>query len=174
MILDYQFTLDDYHNAFKAHMKKGASALSRWTMRLGLVVGAVMLLGGIANLINGQRAPSVVLPPFFFAAVWFLIGMGGFYWLSAKRQFTRNPALRQPRRVEIGEDGVKTDAGVASSQMSWKAYLRFIESKDTFLLYTSPACFVIIPKRVLQPSQVDELREILKRNVGKEAAVTVA
>ncbi len=88
--------------------------------------------------------------------------------------FAKNPSLWEPRRIEFTDDGVKTDAGIASSQMSWKAYLRFVESKDAFLLYGSSACFNIVPKRVLQPAQVDELRALLQRNIGKEAAVAAS
>jgi hypothetical protein len=64
--------------------------------------------------------------------------------------------------------------GMSSSQQSWKSYLRSVESKECFLLYTSPGCFNIVPKRVLQPAQVDELRELLRTHIGKEAAVAVS
>jgi YcxB-like protein len=49
-----------------------------------------------------------------------------------------------------------------------------VEAKECFLLYTSPACFSIIPKRVLQPAELDDLRQLLKMNVGKTAAVAVS
>ena len=174
MTIEFQFTLDDYRNAFRAHYRKGASALIRWTLRLCLVAGVAFLLIGILFVITGQRALNVALPPFLFGAFWTWVGMGGSYQLSARTQFTRSPALREPRRVEFSDDGVKTDAGMASSQASWKAYLRYVESKDTFLLYTSPACFVIVPKRVLQPEQVDELRRLLQAHVGSDVAVAAS
>ena len=174
MILDFQFTLDDYRKAFTAHRKKGASLFMRWFLKLCVVGGIILLLGALLFVLTGQRALNVVLPPFLIGALWIWIGMGGSYQLSARIQFSKNPVLREPRRLEITDEGVKTDAGIASSQMSWKAYLRFVEGKDSFLLYTSPVCFVIIPKRVLQPAQVDELRQILKMNIGKEAAVAVS
>ena len=174
MPIEFQFTLDDYRKAFRAHIKKGASAFTRWILRLCIPFGAFLLLGGISLLMNGQRAMNVVLPPFALGALWIWIGMGGSYWLSARKQFAKNPALRQPRRVEINDAGVQIDAGVASSQQSWQAYVRYVESKDSFLLYTSPACFNIVPKRVLQPEQVNELRETLKSNIGKAAAVAAS
>jgi len=52
--------------------------------------------------------------------------------------------------------------------------MRYVECDDTFLLYSSPACFMIIPKRVLQPEQVAELRQLLQTHIGKNAAVAVA
>lgn len=174
MILHFQFTLDDYRNAFRAHYKKGASALTRWMMKLLLVVGVIFFLLGILLLWDGQRAPNVVFFPFLIGVVWIWFGLGQTYMLSAKKQFVKAPALREPRTIELNDEGVTTDAGIASSQVSWKAYLRFVESKDNFLLYSSPACFNIVPKRVLQPEQVNELRQLLQAHVGKDVAVAVA
>lgn len=174
MTLHFQFTLDDYRNAFRAHYQKGASKLTRWTMKLLLVVGVIFFLFGILLFLSGQRAPNVVLFPFLIGAFWIWIGSGRAYIFSAKKQFAKAPALREPRTIELNDEGMTTDAGVASSKTSWKAYVRFVESKDSFLLYTSPACFNIIPKRVLQPEQVTELRQLLQAHVGKDVAVAVA
>lgn len=174
MILNFQFTLDDYRNAFRAHYRKGASAFTRWMLIVVLVVGVLFLLLSVLFVITGQRALNVVLPPLFLGAFWTWIGMGMTYQLSARNQFAKSPALREPRRIEFTDEGVKTDSGMASSQVSWKALLRYAESSDTFLLYTSPACFAIVPKRVLQPEQVNELRRLLQTHVGKNVAVAVS
>lgn len=174
MTIEFQFTLDDYRKAFRAHIKKGASGFTRWLMRFSLAGGVFFLLMGILFLLTGQRAPKVMLPPLLIGAFWIWIGMGGTYWLAAKRQFAKNPSLRQPRRVEINDAGVQIDAGVSSSSQTWQAYVSYVESKDSFLLYTSPACFNIIPKRILQPEQVNELRETLKSNIGRQAAVAAS
>jgi hypothetical protein len=168
MTIEFQFTLDDYRNAFRAHFSKGASPFTRWTLRLGVWFGAFLLLIGIVFVITGQRTINVLWPPFLLGALWIWLGMGGSYRFSARNQFTKNPSLRQPRRVDFNQDGLKTDAGVASSQHSWKAYVRCVESNACFLLYTSPACFNIIPKRALQPEQLSELRQLLQANIGKE------
>jgi hypothetical protein len=174
MIVNFQFTLADYRNAFRAHYRKGASVFARWMLKLVLVVGALFLLLSVLFVITGQRALNVVLPPFLLGAFWIWIGMGKTYLLSARSQFAKNPVLREPRRIEFNDDGVKTDSGIASSQAEWKAYLRYVESKDTFLIYTSPACFVIVPKRVLQPEQVNELRQLFQTHIGKDVAVAVS
>lgn len=174
VIVNFQFTLDDYRNAFRAHYKKGASAFTRWMLRLALVIGVLFLLVSVLFVITGQRALNVVLTPFLLGAFWTWLGTGKIYQLSARNQFTKNPALREPRRVEFSDDGVKTDAGIASSQVSWKAYVCYVESADTFLIYTSPACFVIVPKRVLQSEQMNELRRLLQSHVGKNVSVAVS
>jgi hypothetical protein len=174
MIVNFQFTLDDYRNAVRTHYRKGASAYRRWMLRLVMAIGVLLLLTGILMVITRQGPLTATIPPLLLGAAWTWIGMGKTYQLSARSQFATNPALRGPRRVEFDDDGVNTDAGIASSQVSWKAFLRYVESSDTFLLYTSPACFVIVPKRVLQPEQVTELRRLFQAHIGKDVAVAVA
>jgi hypothetical protein len=173
MTIEFQFTLDDYRNGLRTHYRKGASLFARWMLRFCLVFGAFFLLIGIVLVITGQRAFNILWPPFLLGAVWTWVGMGGTYRLSARSQFTKNPSLREPRRVDFDQDGVKTDAGVASSQVSWKAFLRCVESNDCFLLYAGPTSFNIIPKRVLQPEQLIELRQLFQAHIRKGSAVAV-
>ncbi len=134
----------------------------------------LLLLAGILIVITRQAPLNAEFSPLVLGAFWTWIGTGQIYQLSARSQFAKSPAVRDPRRIEFNDDGVTTDAGIASSQVSWKAYLRYVESKDTFLLYTSPACFIIIPKRVLQPEQVTELRELIQTHIGMDVAVAVS
>jgi hypothetical protein len=164
MTIQFQFTLDDYRQAFLAHYKKGASIFTRWMLKFCLGIGVLLLLVGVLFLVTRQWALNVLLPPLLIGGFWIWFGMGGTYRLSAKTQFAKNPVLREPRRVEFSPEGVKTDAGIASSQQSWKAYLRYVESRDTFLLYTSPGCFNIVPKRVLSAASLPTLFFSRSRN----------
>jgi len=173
MIVNFQFTLDDYRNGFRAHYRKGASAYRRWMLKLVLAIGVLLLLAGILVVITRQGPMTAALPPLLLGVAWTWIGTGKMYLLSAKSQFAKSPVLREPRRVEFSDEGVKTDAGIASSQVSWKSFLRYVESTETFLLYTSPACFVIVPKRVLQAEQVNELRRLFQAHISKDVAVGV-
>ncbi len=54
-----------------------------------------------------------------------------------------------------------------SSDVEWKNYVRAFEGKNQFLLYTSPACFNIIPKRVMTQEQLLELQRLLKQNISR-------
>jgi hypothetical protein len=174
MTIDFQFTLEDYRDAFRAHFKKGASLYARVMFKVCAVGGCLLMIMGVALFATGERRLNVWLVPAVLGAVWFWIGIGGSYNRAGKAQFEIYPSLRQARRLEIGSQGINTDAGIASSNLSWNAYLRYVESDKVFLLYTAPGCFVIIPKRVLQPSETDELRQALQTHIGKIAAVAVA
>ncbi len=174
MTITFQFTLDDYRKAFRAHFNVGAPLFTRWMMKGFVIGGSLLLLLGAMLLMFGKSPLNVTLTPVFLGAVWLWYGLGGAYMRSAKAQFTKNPALREERRVEASDQGIKTDAGVASSQLTWKAYMRFVETTDFFLLYTSPACFVIMPKRAFQPVQVGEFRNLLKSHIGKDSPALVS
>jgi hypothetical protein len=174
MIINFQFTLDDYRNAFHAHYREGTPEYTRWMLRMVLVIGVLLLLTGILIVITRQAPLNVAILPFLVGAAWIWTGMGKFYLLSARSKFAKSPALHEPRRIEFNDNGVKTDAGIASSQASWKAFLRYVESTDTFLLYTSPGCFAIVPKRVLQAEQLNELRRLFQTHIGKDVAVAVS
>jgi hypothetical protein len=96
MTIEFQFTLDDYRNAFRAHYRKGAAAFTRWLMKLSVLAGVVFLLIGMLMLVTGQRPVNVWLTPLVIGGLWAWIGMGGSYQLSAKKQFEKNPMLREP------------------------------------------------------------------------------
>jgi vacuolar-type H+-ATPase subunit I/STV1 len=54
MIVNFQFTLNDYRNAYRTHYRKGASAFTRWMMKLSLVIGVLLLLAGILIVVTRQ------------------------------------------------------------------------------------------------------------------------
>ena len=152
MTVNFQFTLDDYRNAYRTHYRKGASAFTRWMMKISLVIGVLLLLASALIVITRQAPLNAAFSPLVLGAFWTWIGTGQIYSLSARSQFAKSPALRDPRRVEFNEDGVTTDAGIASSHVSWKAYLRYAERLKRHRFFFTPRRHVssLSRKRVLQ------------------------
>lgn len=62
-------------------------------------------------------------------------------------------------KVHIG------DGTAGSSDVERKNYVRSLASKNQFLLYRSPACFNIIPKRALVTERMSEIRNLLTQRV---------
>jgi len=54
-----------------------------------------------------------------------------------------------------------------ASDVEWKNYIRYVESKRQFLLYLSPAAFNMVPKRALTSEQVSEFRTLLAQNISR-------
>jgi heme/copper-type cytochrome/quinol oxidase subunit 2 len=74
-------------------------------------------------------------------------------WWTARTQFQKQPSAQGPRTMTLDTKGVnwQWDGGY--------------EAKNQFLIYSSPACFNIVPKRSLSPGELSGLRELLRQNI---------
>ena len=72
-----------------------------------------------------------------------------------------------PRQVtwNLTDEGARIDNEVASTEMQWRAYIRFKETPKMFLLYVQKGQAHFIPKRILTANQLYELREILRAHI---------
>jgi len=105
------------------------------------------------------------MPFFGLILLWVGILRGVPRW-NARKQFLKQPGAQGQRTVLIDDSGIHWRWNGGSSDIAWKNYVRSLEAKKQFLLYTSPACFNIIPKRVLTPEGLLELRSLLKQNIS--------
>lgn len=66
----------------------------------------------------------------------------------------------------LDTDGTHWRWDGGSSDVEWKSYVRWIETKNEILLYTSPVLFNIVPKRALTSEQLSQLRTLLTQSIG--------
>ncbi|HTL28007.1 MAG TPA: YcxB family protein [Tepidisphaeraceae bacterium] len=64
-------------------------------------------------------------------------------------------------RVDISEDQISFDSGSAANRINWAAVPAFIEGPSVFIIYLTAINYQVIPKRVMSPSQIEELRQLL-------------
>ena len=57
-----------------------------------------------------------------------------------------------------------------SADIEWKNFIRLQETKNQFMLYSSPACFNIVPKRALTLDQMGAFRQLVMENLPLGAA----
>jgi hypothetical protein len=79
--------------------------------------------------------------------------------LIARRAILRTVEWR------FSDEGVHIHSDVASSEILWKAFIKFREGSKVLLLFTQKGQANFIPKRVIDASQLDELRNILRAHV---------
>jgi hypothetical protein len=80
-----------------------------------------------------------------------------------RRQFRNSPLTDGERILRVNENGVAADFPNATVQYGWQAFTRYRETDLSFLLFSSADQIgVWIPKRVMSPLQIEELRHILK------------
>jgi hypothetical protein len=136
-------------------------------MRLLAAILLLVLVFYLALLIirdnSGVRhlTPLVVL----FVA-WFVFFLRVAPWWKARNQFRKQPSAHGQITMVLDEAGVHLRWDGSTSDLAWKNYIRWVEGKNQFLLYQSPALFNMVPKRALTPEQIVEFRVMLAEHIG--------
>jgi len=167
MRIDYELTQRDFVESFSAHRNRNRiRKWLRWLSRSVLLLFAVFIALGFIIKPNAQDAKN--LAPFFgLICLWM-----GILWVTprwnARKQFLKQPGAQGPRSVLLDASGVHWRWNGGSSDIAWKNYVQALEGKNQFLLYTSPACFSIIPKRALTQEGLLEFQGLLKQNIPEK------
>jgi hypothetical protein len=164
MQIGYELTQKDFTEAYTAHRNR--SALSKWSRRLFLWIAglstAVVVFGFLVK--PSVQAAKALLPFLGLVVAWIAI-----LWIlprwAMRRQFLRQPGAHGQRTVLLDASGVHWRWNGGSSDIEWRNYIRSVEGKNQILFYTSPACFNILPKRVIAAEQLSELRSLLVQNI---------
>lgn len=165
MTLTYELQQRDFYEALVAHRNR--SAWTKWFLRfmvivLLLLIGTVVL--GAALIPDFHFAKNNSLSLLLLAAFWTFF-LWGQPWLAARSQFGKQPSAQGPRTMLLGDAGIHWTWNGGSADIQWRNFVRFLESKNQFLLYSSPACFNIIPKRALTTDQIDTFRKLVAENM---------
>jgi hypothetical protein len=163
--IDYELTQRDFIDSFAAHRNR--NVFSKWLIRLFITIAitfAAILAFGLIVKPNAQDAKNL-MPFFVLTFLWIGVLRVLPRW-NARKQFLKQPGAQGPRTALIDASGIHWRWNGGSSDIAWKNYVRALEGKDQFLLYTSPACFNIIPKRVLTQERLLELQGLLKQNIS--------
>jgi len=160
--ISYELTQKDFTESFVAHRNR--RPVVAWARRIGL---SVMVFGLILMVQGAIRTGNVTtLMPLFVAVALLLAYLSGLpSRLSARKQFQKQPGAHGTRTVTFDDVGAHWRWNGGSSDVEWKNYVRSVEGVNQVLLYTSPACFNILPKRAIPSEDMDTLREFLKHNI---------
>ena len=166
MQIDYELTQQDFIDSFAAHRNR--NVFGKWLTRIFIwVVFGFAALLGVGLLVQRNAETAKALVPFFFL-ISFWIGIPRVIrWRSARNQFLKQPGAQGPQSVSLDGAGVHWRWNCGSSDVAWQNYIRVVEGRKHFLLYASPACFNIVPKRALTPETLLELQSLLKQNISK-------
>ncbi|MGC2248940.1 MAG: YcxB family protein [Terriglobales bacterium] len=70
----------------------------------------------------------------------------------------------------ISETGIDSSSPTGSTQSTWSAYTRYVESRNLFLLYQAPHVFSLLPKRAFAPGEEESFRGLLNAKLGAATA----
>jgi hypothetical protein len=79
--------------------------------------------------------------------------------ISARRSYRKHKALHYQYTYSWSETGLMLVHPRGESRMVWSDYLKWRENEQVFLFYHGPRIFNILPKRVLTPEQIADVRQ---------------
>lgn len=157
--LRYTLSFEDYLSAQRLHARRN------WWLAMNLFLARfVVPVLGICLILIAALDFRVHVTGTLSAAC---LGLGIFltlypwyYAARLKRCYRRTRTGSEEQLVEIGEESIHMQAEAGTSDLVWKAVGFFREDKNVFLLYLAPAKFILLPKRVLAPEQIVQLRSL--------------
>jgi hypothetical protein len=161
MTFQLKYEVQDYVCGYQTYAARGSR---RWVTWFYWALGVFMLLVAISASLGPKGSFASALPAFLFSAFCFYLATN-IWKRAARRSFRGRPELAQEFKVDIGDSGIFFEGPISAMRWTWFAFVRFTESNDLFLAYLSPCAFVIFPKRLLDASQTNELRELLRRKL---------
>ena len=166
MEITYELTQRDFLNSLLAHRSR--TGIAKWSFRVMSVFIFLIPGIGVVSLIlkPSMKTFSDSFPLFILGGIWALFIWGLPRW-SARTQFSKQPGAKGPRQMKLDTDGVHWRWSGGSADVEWKNFVRLLETKDEFLLYTSRVCFNIVPKGELSAEQIDQVRMMLTQCLPK-------
>ena len=145
----------------------------------------------VSDALRAVRAPQWVTFLFFLLlALLFLVGIylidhdfsvAGWIWLAlsfaigiatyeapriqAVRAIRRIPSLQGEIVLILNEEGTAATFPTGKSELEWRAYTKYRETANLFLLFVAPSRYTLIPKRVMSPKQINDLRMLLNARI---------
>jgi len=161
MEVKYKCGLGDYQEAF---VTPEAKPLGR-KMLVAVLGGVMVILGILVLTVLGlsQSAAAITI-----MALWILLlSVCRFVvrplWIG--RDFRKHPNFSREQRLVIDEEGVHYESEVGQSDKEWRAYSRYRETTNLFILHLGPRLIEVVPKRAFAGPQVDEFRQLLQQKL---------
>jgi YcxB-like protein len=142
------------------------NSLLRWAFRFGVAFVIFVLGSGLALLVLAPHSSAVqnLFPLFALCIMWvFMLWVSPYFF--ARSQLKGSPIARGPITLNISGSGLCFHSQYAESQLAWPSFVRWLEEKAIFALFTNPKMGIPIPKRAFSADQLDEFRILLREKI---------
>ena len=156
MELRYHVTKEDALNAARV------SLAPPWFLLLFVVLLGLLFLVGIYLLDHDLAVAGWV-----WLATSVVLGIAVYEAprRQAHRSMRGNPSLQGEIVLVLDDEGMEATFATGKTKLEWRAFTKCKETAHLFVLYMSSARSTFIPKRVMSPNQVEELRGLLKARI---------
>ncbi len=164
MKINGQLTWQDYMHAQHLNTRR-----VWWQQVIWYVAIAAIVAGFLSALVPDVQANGMIV---VWDYIWLPIVIGIclilFYFVflprSVRQLYEKKKELSAPFQYETTPGSLAISNQFGRSERPWGNFNRWKEDKNFLLLYFSEAQFVIVPKRLCTPEQLDELRACLAEN----------
>jgi len=164
MTITYELRQEDFYKAFAAH--RNSKTFSKWARRIILAMAGLITAVVLIGLLIRPSAEALIADmPFFIVMTFWVVMLLVLPRWNARKQFIGQPAAKGARTLTMDQTGVHWRWDGGSADVEWKNFIRSVESESLILLYTSPACFNVVPKRSLSAEELNSVRATIQQNI---------
>jgi YcxB-like protein len=164
MKLNIQLTPEDYVKATFIHMRPRPffKYLGYFMLLLIVIVLPISIYEAAAH----QK--DIIVPAGIILSLAFLAWNFGITVPKRVRKiFKQQKALHTPYSFAITTESILIKSERGETNLTWDYFLKWKESKDLFLLYSSDVMFHMIPKRCFtSPDEAVQFRSLLLEKIG--------
>jgi len=154
MRFEYTLSEKDFLEAQRAH--------GGWSSRLLPVFGGLLMLAGIITLVQDQKHMGNAVAVILIGAALAFVRR-----LLLSYSYRRDQRLHDHFVVTFSDEGVEVSASTGNSTYAWKAFTRYLESKNLFVLYQGTACLNIFPKNCFGSGETDAFRILVQQKLAR-------
>jgi hypothetical protein len=164
MQISFVGTEQDFVNSQKTHAwRRYSPERAQLQKILSPILGIIFIVTGVLVYRRGSNLAFLGTLIEVACGLYVLLATPVIGPLMYRRAFRRRQdGTPHENTMTIAEDYIECDCtGRSHVRLEWRAIKGFLESPTTFLLYTSQATFLAIPKRALSETQSQELLSTL-------------
>ncbi len=159
-----QLTWQDIMHAQNLHTRR-----VWWQQVIWYAAIVALVAGFLSAMIPDVRANGTgVLLDYLWLPIVIVLSLFLFYYVllprSVRQLYEQKKEMSAPFQYDITPGGLAVSNAFGRSERPWSDFQKWKEDRNFLLLYFSNMQFIIVPKRLCTPEQVEELRADLREN----------
>jgi len=161
MTFTFTLTQQAHVRAMQEMARRTLAYKMSWAVLVGLVLLSLLVAAGSRDgFVSGLAAMSPYLIVFL---VVLLFGFPLAHRVTVRQMHRHNRALQSPQTFELTPELLTMRGPLHSAAIRWEAIYKVVETRHTVLFYVSKGLAHFIPKEVIPPTDLVQLRRNLSQ-----------